>query len=277
MMELMVPALVGAAGNLIAEVGKKGGEWLAEKYQAHNPEVQRRAKINAENYLDRLAKRVERLEKELPTSQNVIDEALNHPGTSLLMQKALISAAATDNELRHTLLSELIAQRLTAESEDMIALVGSAACDVIGSLSSRQIKLLGIMARLFGIRPDQTMKFENSDAYNSFLISWWNTFGLFTDDLDKTNNLDFLHLDGLSCINYSSISENNLEKLLEIEIGTIKYNIDINKFEKLKWWNNFYYAWNVGIINSNLTSIGMLIGILFHDSESKTKTTINWD
>ncbi|MBL7687126.1 MAG: hypothetical protein JNJ49_03755, partial [Bdellovibrionaceae bacterium] len=138
-------AIGGAAGSFVKELSGSGIKWLVELVTAQSPEMQATAKKNMENFVTRLAARVERLEKEVPAEgSGVFQEALRHPSSALLIKTAMVDAAITDNDDKHELLSELIAQRLGAKADDMIALAGAAACGVVNSLSSRQIKVLAV-------------------------------------------------------------------------------------------------------------------------------------
>jgi hypothetical protein len=107
-----------------------------------------------ENFVTRLAERVERLEREIPADKSeIFKNSLNHPGSALLIKNAIVDSATTDNEDKHELLAELIAQRLAANADDMIALAGAAACSIVDCLSTRQIKILAILTTLKDIRP----------------------------------------------------------------------------------------------------------------------------
>ncbi len=274
-MDLIIPTAVGAAGNLIAEVGKRGSEWLIEKYRSHNPAVQKQAQTNANNFIYRLAQRVDRLEKELPVSQqSLINQAFEHPGTSLLIQKSLITAAATDNEVRHELLTELIAQRLTADPEDNIALAGSAACEVIGALSSRQIKILGVMARLYDIVPLETPEFTNQDEYDQYLISYWSSLSNLSQGLENMTGFDLRHLEGLSCVRII-FGQTNITNLLKKPFPS-NFSPTIKKFELLEWWSRIQHIMKIGVSQAQLSSVGLLIGVLNNEITFKIKIKINF-
>jgi hypothetical protein len=238
--------------------------------------VQAQAQTNLQNFLTRLAKRVELLEAELPTTQReIFEEALNHPSSSLLLQKALVSAAATESDDRHIILSELIAQRLTAGADDMVALVGAAACDVVNALSSRQIKLLGLVVRLFSIRPDTPPKLESQEEYDNYVTSWWSELDRLSQGLEGTTHLDLEHLVGLSCISVSFAAKNLLQ-LLTLATDGRQFKLDLSTFERFPWWSRFQRVWSVDVMHVTLTSVGTLIGVLYHDSHLGSKTTINW-
>ena len=276
-MDLVTPIIAGAAGALLKQLTDKGVDWLIQLVGSHSLTVQQQAQRNAQNFLVRLARRVEILEAELPAARkSLFEEALGHPGSSLLMQKALVSAAATENDDRHEILSELIAQRLTAEADDMIALVGSAACDVVNALSSLHIRLLGVMTRLFQIRPLNPPIIGEQSTYDEALLHWWEALNPLSEGLDNIAPIDLQHLQGLSCISISMM-ERDLSKIIASPLPSSKLNPAMEKFKDLPWWPRFKHLWDIGIKSSALTSIGVLIGTLFHDSTLKSRTDIKWN
>ena len=208
-MELIIPAVVGASGALVTLLADRGVGWLVELVGSHSEVVQEQVQQNAQNFMIRLAGRVERLEAEIPVSdKHIFEDALGHPSSSLLMQKALLSAAVTDNDDRHEILSELIAQRLTSGAEDMVALAGGAACDIVSALSSRQIKLLGLTARLFEIRPTVIFESIDQEQYDKLMVSWWNNIGDLVEETKDFNELDIRHLGALSCASSLPVTRN---------------------------------------------------------------------
>jgi len=268
---LVAPVLAGAAGAFVGKVVDKGAEWLIELVAAHSPAVQATARRNAQNFIEHLAVRIERLEAELPVAKKaVFDEALDHPGTSLLMQKALQSAAVTENEDRHELLAELITQRLTADADDMVALVGFAACDVVNSLSSRHIRLLGLAAQVLAIAPNFAAPSSQTE-YDSLYNIWW---GLTLDKLvpgleEVEGNYDFLHLAGLGCLTIS-IGKKDLNKVLVLK-GIEGYTPNIDILRERPWWPSFERLWD-SLKHCTLTTVGVLIGTLYRDQVCGART-----
>ena len=278
-MDLVTPAVAGAAGALVIQLSQKGADWLIHLVAAHSPAVQAKARANAENFLERLARRVERLEAELPVAQRgVFTEALEHPSTSFLVQRAFTSAATTDNDDRHAILSELIAQRLTADADDMVALTGSAACDIVSALSSRQIHLLGVMSLLIHIRPAQPIGPMDQNAYDEAVGAWWDFSckNLCTQDLMKVNVLDFKHLVSLSCIWVMHLTPQNLQTLLSLPSASGKLKVSMGTMEAMPWWPIFRHVWETGVEYAHITTTGTLIGTLHCDQISGTRTQINW-
>jgi hypothetical protein len=232
-MNLITPAVAGAAGALVKELANKGVDWLIALVASHSPAVKEKARQNLQNFVYRLAKRVELLEAELPPSQkDVFSGALDQPDLSLLIQKCLVSAAATDNDDRHSILSELIAQRLTADADDMIALVGGAACDVVGSLSSKHIRLLGLIAKLFVIRPANLPQIADQTQYDDIAIAWWSSMEQICTTIESLKPLDIDHLVGLSCVRIS-IGSSQLSDVLTLEVTPTQLRPTLSRFESL--------------------------------------------
>lgn len=277
MNELVVPILSGVAGSFITVIAKQGTEWLIELVASQSEAVQKKSLMNTQNFLERLAKRVESLEKELPPDRKeIFVEALGHPGSSLLMRKAFVTAAATENDDRHEILSELIAQRLSAGAEDMIALVGSASCDVVSALSSRQIRLLGVMASLLFLKPIETPRHVDQETYDADLIAYLKPLVKLSDGLEKVTPLDINHLAGLSCVVLLN-HERNLGVVIASKFGQRSMYPTMEKVKCELWWPNIKHVWDLGIRFLSLTSTGSLIGTLYYDSETKTRSRLDWE
>jgi hypothetical protein len=284
-MDLFPMVVAGASGAFVKEFASKGVEWLIQLMGSHSQTVQAQVEQNARNFLVRLAERVQRLEEELPAAQReVFDSALGHPSLSLLMQKALISASVTDNDDRHSILSELIARRLSAEDEDMIALVGSAACDVVSALSSTHIRLLGLMAHLFFFNPPPEQPIRNQEEFLQILLSFWRELEKLCDRLDSAKRSDILHLAGLSCILINRGAARDLELTLSPWLNMVPWSSrsdlhrpDFAFLKQQSWWQRFQRIWALGFQNVFLTSTGLLIGVLFRDGSLKKLTRIDFD
>jgi hypothetical protein len=271
-------AIGGAAGGFVKELSGNGIKWLVELVTAQSPEMQAIAKQNMENFVTRLAARVERLEKDIPAEQAAIfHDAMKHPASALLIKSAMVDAAITDNEDKHEMLTELIAQRLTAKADDMIALAGAAACQIVNSLSSRQIKLLAVLATVKSIRPQNKISVENKDAAKQVLTDWWKkSTDIFLSDksFQEATNLDYEHLAALGCIRIS-IGSTDLNNSVQQGIYTQTHNFTAEELKTESWYSAFEKQWsNLG--HATPTSIGQLIGILHRDAKLKTKTVINW-
>jgi hypothetical protein len=280
---LVVTALVsGAAGAFVKNLSEKGVDWLVSLVAAQSPAAQEQIQKNTQNFLGRLAQRVERLEKDVEASNKseIFSDALAHPSSSLMLKKALTSAAATDNGVRHSVLSELIAQRLQSGAEDMIALAGNAACDVILSLSVRQISLLATLVSVQTIGPLTKFNVNSSEQADAIFRDWVvkNVRPLY--ELTKANgeitSLDFDHLVALSCLSMSIGSKDLLSihksKLFDKpDEHPVRVTLDDDC-----WPLGFLQMWDRHGSHASLTSIGTLIGVLHRDSVLKSNTLIQW-
>lgn len=276
---IVTAAISGAAAGFVKDIASKAPEWLISLVSAQSPAVQKKLNENLNNFVNRLAERVTRLEADIPAEKaSVFEESMSDPSASLMMRKALLSGAVTDNDDRHAILSELIAQRLTADADDMIALAGGAASDVVSSLSSRHIHILGIMATLYKIRPLQPGKADSQEIYDKAIAGWWNgqLEQLCTDNAEKATGLDFDHLVGTGCIRLS-IGGHNLKDVFSLKTEKGQYSITEEVLEQYPWWSTIHKLWGLGMSNASLTSIGSLIGVLYHDEVLKVRTNINWD
>lgn len=272
-------AVGGAAGGFVKELASNGVTWLVDLVSAHSPEVQRQAKQNTERFLDRLANRVERLEKELPTEkERVFQDALSHPGSAMLISDAMRGAATTDSDDRHELLAELIAQRLSSGADDMIALAGQSACGLVNCLSTRQIRLLAVMVTLHSVRPMTKLKLATEEEAKTFAKNWWkgSLIPLMDDfDFKSITQIDLDHLNALGCLRIS-VGTKNLMTLLSHGITENTIRFVESDLGDTKWFEVLKGKFGEGIDHCSLTSTGSLIGILRRDAKLGTKTTINW-
>ncbi len=282
-MEQDVDKIIAIAGvtTLIAEpvkvMVKQGLAWIAGKLAPHSDEVNLRSEHNFVNFVKRLAKRVENLEAELDDpGKAVYDEALRDPETSLLLQKAFVSAAVTDNDDRHIVLSELIAQRLTAGADDMVALIGQAACDIVNSLASRHIRLLAVLVRIYSIRPTVPFEGNNQAKYDEYALKWWAGIAPLTEVLDQCQPFDLKHLEGLSCLKRISLIGRQLDPLLKLR-STSELQPTDGLLKKAEWYPHLSEHWHRLRLDSvDMTTVGEFIGILCHDSIVGVPTTLTW-
>ncbi len=93
--------------------------------------------------------------------------------------------------------------------------------------------------------------------------------------LTRPSNLDIDHLRGLSCISVSIASTDFVEKLtLPVKSGSM--NPTMESLHARPWWPIVNQLWKVRLKHVFLTSVGTLIGILYHDSLTQKRTVLNW-
>lgn len=215
---------------------------------------------------------------ELPADKSeIFKNSLNHPSSALLIKTAIVDSATTDSDEKHELLAELIAHRLTAEADDMIALAGAAACSVVNSLSSRQIKILAVLSTIKSIRPLQKSNIPDPLKAKDEINKWWimNIVPLIADTSFKSaTQLDYEHLAAMGCIRIS-IGSADLAKVISSGFIDPDPNFNESEFKGQVWYDTLEQQWQ-GLGHSTPTSIGQLIGILHRDSKLKTNTQINW-
>ncbi len=277
---LVVTSIIGgAAGSFVKELSGNGMKWLIDLVSAQSPEMQQIAHKNVENFVNRLAARVEQLEKDIePEKKYIFEEALKHPSSALLIKTALNNSAITDDESKHQLLAELIAQRFSASAEDLISLAGAQAAEVIKSLTGRQIKILAVLATTNLIRPTKQEIVPDLDRSRLNINSWWasNVNNYFADsDLALASSFDFEHLSAMGCLRISIGHSNFDEMMLKGIVENLDSAVVANDFYEQDWYKNIKKIWpNMGACTPS--SVGTLIGVLSRDSILKTKTIMNW-
>ena len=275
MAALMVSA---GAGAFVAQLTTNATAWIANVISGQSPTINKKVKKNVENFLVRLESRVTRLEAELPSEKaDIFNEAMEDPSSAFLIKEAIKAAAMTDNDERHALLAELIAQRLMSGGEDMIALAGNAACGVINFLSVRQLGLLAFLAVLHAIRPIQTGSLPEAQSIDAFICEWWesNAATLVQKyNLGKVNELDLEHLAAMGCIrintfakDFRSILSSGFSKNLNQHV------LSEESMNQLSWLTSLQ---SIGVEGCTPTSTGTLIGTLQRDGLLKTQTIITW-
>ncbi|GAG79826.1 unnamed protein product, partial [marine sediment metagenome] len=97
--------------------------------------AQEKAKENAGRFIEKIGLKVKALEDDYTIPKERIENAQEQPDFSALLQKSIISAAQTESENKHDILSRLITKRLQTENESLLALSSRIACDVVIRIS----------------------------------------------------------------------------------------------------------------------------------------------
>lgn len=259
-------AVGGATGRFVEKAYDSGQKWIAAYFASHNPKAIEKAQENSADFLNQLADRIKILEEQKAASQEQIETAQDHPGFSVTLQKALLTAAQTDSHQKHMLLARILADRLAAPPEGLRAMASKMACDSIGYMTPNQLKLLGLNAELVHIRPPQ--QFSTRD-YSIWIES---RFSKYLDVHFTT--LDLLHLESLSCLKYIPGFVRDLNQIL-----TQKNNGDCDPklFESPRVLH-VKGLWDQGLNAVDLTSVGQVIGVYVSDLLTGTNTAFKgWD
>ena len=106
-------AVGGVAGKFVGKVWDSGQKWLSRYFQDHAPKAREEAEQNSLDFLNKLAERVKTLEEQGNQYKKTIEDSLNHPDFSVLLQKAMISSAQTEDKQKHEFLARLVSDRLS--------------------------------------------------------------------------------------------------------------------------------------------------------------------
>lgn len=265
---VLAGAASGAAGKFIEKTYDSGTKWLSELYKNHHAKATESAKVNSDDFLRVLARKVHALEEESELNTSIINAALEDPHFGALIQKSIHASSQTSNKDRHELLAMLISGRIKSESESMYAMASQSACDVISNITVRQMRILAIIAVITMIVPVgiSEVSFNSRDAYCVYCDTWLSPMLAIAIEI-QTNNFDYKHLEAMSCAKLS-LGSYNLNALLEEKFkhpAMPAYNQDdLVKTEKGRQFLDF---WNTrGLKSLELTTIGQIIGILTYDS-----------
>lgn len=254
-------AVGGAAGKFAEKAWDAGEKWLTTYFKNHHQKAQEQAKVNAADFLADLAQQVKKLEESNEVPRDRIEGAQEHPDFSVALQKALLSAAQTDDKDKHQLLARLLADRLKAAPESLIALATKMACDAIAFTTPGQLKILGFDSVLLYVMPGSSLP---EDQYNQWLSRHLEPFrGL------EIRPLDFIHLEALSCLKIESFMGRDIEQVLRNKnkgaFDAAFLSSALGVFVKSVWNEK-------GLQGVTLTSIGQIIGVYASDLLTGTTT-----
>jgi hypothetical protein len=269
-------AAIGSVSGKLAEKAWDSGEkWLKAFFANHSKKVQETARANSLDFLTELANRVNDLEDQNEENKKKIQETQDQPDFSILLQKAILTAAQTDNKDKQQVLAQLVAQRLTVNQESVYALASKMACDSLSFMTPGQIRILAFIANIYAITP---VHFPPSDVSKDNFQEWmdhWLTGRLHPYSELHIGNQDIRHLESLSCIKRHQIANRDINKLF----SKGNYMFDFNELENKTLRNKVLDLWqNKSVRVVSLTTTGEIIGILASDIISGTKTTFSlWE
>ncbi|MCJ7576256.1 MAG: hypothetical protein MUO80_06260 [Dehalococcoidia bacterium] len=260
-------AIGGATGAFTKEVWNLGKNWLHSFFKDHRPKAIEKAEQNSLDFLAQLATRVKALEEQGEQQKKVIEDSLNQPDFSILLQKAILSSAQTEDKGKHEILARLVADRLAQDTESLLVLCSKQAVDVIPMLNNRQMKILAFLAAIFYIRPrlfPPPNIPNHSTVLNIWCLQWLEkTLAIYQDLV--VHRLDYLHLESLSCIKWDPILSRDLAKILKFESETPKFKFDVKAFLETPLGSKIKQLWNAGLKSALATTVGQVIGVYTSD------------
>ena len=222
-------AIGGASGKLAEKAWDSGEKWLKTFFDNHSEKVQLKARTNSLDFLTELAVRVKALEDQNEGNKKIIQETQDQPDFSILLQKAILTAAQTDNKNKQKVLAQLVAERLTVGQESVFALASKMACDSISFMTPGQISILAFLANIYRIRP---APFPPANIANDKFQGWmsrWLCKRLQPYSDLHIGNQDMRHLESLSCIKRHQIANREINSLF----SKGKHSFDFNQLENI--------------------------------------------
>jgi len=235
-------AVGGIAGKFVEKAWTAGEKWLSSYLKDHYPETQEVGRQNSLEFLADLAQRVHQLEENTKDSYKIrqqIESSLGDPDFSVLLQEALIASSRTGNEDKHKILARIVAE-------------------------------------VQSIRPSPFPPTIPPQQFGQWYVNWLTRTLSLLLPAEPMTELDFTHLESVSCIKYESFIGRNLKETLSppSEAG---YDWPFDDFvQNNPIGKKLHELWENGMQQTTLTTAGQLIGIYVHDEQTKTTTMIGW-
>jgi len=259
-------AVGGATGKFVEKAWDSGEKWISSYFDDHLPKAVAQAQANSAEFLGDLAQRIKRLEDQGSVSKQDIETAQEHPDFSVALQKALLTAAQTDEKQKHQLLARTLAERLGAKPEGLRAMASKLALDAIGYMTPSQMKLLALVADLLYVNPSAPL---TALAYKQWFEGRFSPYAGIS-----FSNLDLLHLESISCLKHTPIISRDLSALLSQKNAG---GFDAAMLES-PLGQHIQALWGQGLQAVDLSSVGQLIGVYSSDLLTGGNTSFSgWD
>jgi hypothetical protein len=271
---LAVAVGTGAAGNLIAKAAEPAAEWLSERFRGHRPAAVAKAQDNSLEFLEKLGVQVRALEEAHPELKDQIDAALDDPAFSVLLQQALLTAAQTASGEKHDVLASLVANRLAGPQESLYAVASKLAVEAIDNLNERHLRLLGLIALLWGTRPRRARQTQLTyPELRDWLLARLAAFDGLT-----IKPLDLMHLESVSCAQRTALGNVPFPNLFQATLRE-GAQFDLDDFKQSPLGALVLTLWDEqGLGQYRPTSIGNLIGAFVFDRLTGSNTLLlDWD
>lgn len=258
-------AVGGSAGKFVEKAWDSGEKWIVSYFSDHQEKARTKAEENSVEFLKMLGERVSELEATKQVSAEAIITAQEHPDFSVVLQKAMLSAAQTENTNKHDLLSRLVAERIKASPESMLSMASKMACDAISFTTPNQLQILGLLTNILYIEP-------NGITHPSQNIQWLQA--RITPFLNvDANHMDYSHLESLSCMKFESFISRDLSKVLNEKF---KNTFDYEEFKGTPLGIKLIDIWeNKSLKSAQLTTTGQILGVMVSDQFVGGKTNMS--
>lgn len=258
-------AIGGGAGKFVEKAWDSGEKWIVSYFANHQEKAREKAEENSSEFLKKLGERISQLEKSRSISEEELSTAQEEPDFSVVLHKAILSAAQTNNKSKHDLLARLVAERLQAPTESLLSMASKMACDAISYTTPNQLLILGLLTNLLYITPNDQLQGPQQILWLQARLS------PFLEA--KPTRMDYTHLESLSCLKFESFIARDLSQVLKQHIGdTFNYE----NFTSTKMGKRVVEAWDGGALKScQLTSVGQILGVMVSDQYIGGKTNMS--
>jgi hypothetical protein len=275
-------AATGVAGKVAERAWDRGEKWLASYFKDHREIVQETAQQNALEFLSGLAERIKALEERASASTELnsrVEQTLDDPDFSALLQSAILASARTSSGTKHSILSRAVAERLACEAESLLALASSLAIEKLPLLTPNQINYLALLTFLQVIRPaSSAFAVPVAEAEAKYEAWIERSLSCLLPGIQLTPH-DRSHLISLSCIQQGSFGPSTTVAAV-MRPNFLKDGWDFPKpafFKENPLANAFEQIYQRNMTLTHLTTAGELIGIYSHDLKVGTETVVNWN
>lgn len=268
MCESLIPFLLKSLGEkAIGKLGDKlwqAGEGWATRLFGHI--AASTAMTNVTRFVDELRRRIAVMREERSISEDEIEAARHSPEFAAVLQKALISAAQTENREKHQILARIVAERLAAEPESVEALASKLALDAIPNMASKHLRILGFSTQVLHLGGGGALSAaEHTEQLQERLAAYASL--QFTD-------LDVLHLESLSCLRLNRAASAPLAAAL----AATNSGVFDETFLVTPLGQKMQHTWDKHLCAVELTTVGQIIGVYVSDllTGSTTDLTDWW-
>lgn len=250
----------GIASGLATFWSMEASSWVKSFFMDHHPKAIEKAEQNTSDFLIELYNRVVQLEKK----KIDLKEVLEDPDFSAAFQKAVLASAQTSNKEKHQILAELLAQRLTVESESLLALTTKMSLDVISFLTPNQLNILALFSFIYIVKPGQSLNALNFDTWIIKNIDPY---------LDlKISAIDLMHLESLSCLKLNPMIKKSLYQTFIDKNNDIAPSLEFCNSEQ---YMKIEKLWDHKLEIIDPKTVGILIGLNIYNLKSKTPVNIS--
>lgn len=259
-------AVGGAAGKFVEKAWDSGEKWITTYFANHRPKAIEQAQANSADFLNELAHRVKSLEDNGAVTKAQIESAQEHPDFSVALQKAMLTAAQTDDKEKHQVLARTLAERLNAKPEGLRAMASKMALDALGYMTPSQMRILGLTADILYVTPSAGV---SGPQFKQWLENRLAPYGNLT-----FTPLDLLHLESLSCLKVNAFLSRDLNAILSAKS---KEAFEPSMLDT-PFGQNLRALWGQGLQGVDVTTVGQLVGIYVSDLLTGGSTTFTgWD